>query len=74
MKSGDQVKWVITRKVGKGFRMSQLEGQIVEIDNDIATVKQRNGHKKQIHIGNLRLLNEKGELTEIIEGAADASA
>ena len=74
MKSGDQVKWVVTRKVGKGYRMSQREGAIVEIDNDIAIVKHRNGHKKQIHIGNLRLLNEKGELTEIIEGAADASA
>ncbi len=74
MKPGDQVKWVVTRKVGKGFRMSQHEGQIVEVDNGTATVKLRNGQKKQIHVSRLRLLSEKGELTEFLEGAPDASA
>ena len=74
MKSGDTVKWVVTRKAGKGFRMSQLEGVIVEIDNDIATVKQRNGHKKEIHITRLRPFNVPGELTELLFGGEDASA
>lgn len=73
MNVGDEVSWVKINKKGRQISMRHLEGEIVAIHGNIATVKYgQNGlyNKAQVALNDLRPANEKGQLTEFVENLA----
>jgi hypothetical protein len=66
MKPGDKVTFTITKKSGKGFRLSSKEGVIESLnpDGDYATIKYLNGRKTIMPLSRLRVAGKITELTE----------
>lgn len=70
---GDPVKWVVQRDKGRTIQMKQLEGTLLAIDDEVATVKLKNGHKHRLRLEILRhATNEPGLLTEFLHALAKA--
>jgi hypothetical protein len=69
MNVGDLVQWTHVREYELTIKFFAMEGKILEINGELATVKNReSGRKYQVKLAHLRTLDEVNELTELVMG------
>ena len=72
MKVGDKVHWT---KVSRGRRtvsMKRMDGEIIAINGDLATVKTASG-KQEVPLAALRLPDAPSAVTEFVDAMRDVS-
>ncbi len=74
MKVGDAVTWTRRRRAGNTITLTSMEGKIVSIDGDVATVKPNRGKAVAVRLSGLRPASETPQLTEMVVGKRDAEA
>ena len=68
MNVGDKVHWTKISKSRLTITMRHVEGEIVAIDGNVATVKHgRNNRRDTVNLADLRPMASKGQLTEFVE-------
>lgn len=70
---GDKVSWTHVSMSGRALSMSLREGTVIEINDDIATVKPvaRSSRATQVDVRLLRLEGQKSQITEFIEAVRE---
>lgn len=66
MQIGDKVHWTKTSARGRQISMQRIDGVIVALTNDVATVKRASGLHTNIHVDSLRLDGEPGKIEEMM--------
>ena len=68
MKPGTSVEWTKIKRTGSGFTLSQMYGTVSSVDNGVATVKLKNGHRRKIKVIDLHETGSgPNQLTRMIQ-------
>ncbi|MCM2317976.1 MAG: hypothetical protein NDI93_01445 [Pseudomonas sp.] len=65
---GDKVSYVKVSSSGTGFRFSARDGVITELNDQVATVRARNGRTTTMHIKELTPVGQPNALTRALMG------
>lgn len=70
---GQQVTWTDITGRGRAVVLRTVEGEVVEVHGNTATVKRRNGHRKLMLVSKLPPKGKRTELTRMVLGEEDAT-
>jgi len=73
-KIGDQIQWMASRKVGRGWAFSTKKGKIVSIDGRVITAKASNGRESTMDVNEIRLQTQHSPVKDVFDGFVKASS
>jgi DNA/RNA endonuclease YhcR with UshA esterase domain len=74
LKVGDQIQWMSSRRVGRGYSFSTKKGKIVSIDGRVITAKASNGRQSTMDIDDVRTLNQHSPVKDVFDGFTKAAS
>lgn len=71
IQAGDKVHWTKVGKSKKTLSMQRMDGVVESVDVETAVVKLKSGRTKEVPVAQLRLPEEKSQITDFVEAVVE---